>query len=288
LTLLLARLRLSVALRFDVSPVIGSILSIQLDPYFASPIIPKSACDLCDAHWISNPGSGSLFPSIFCCAQTRDGRHGSWWQFRLLAPIALEIRNKVQRGCGATADSAFRFSQSLETAVHYADTLLPDPPDRAMKPRQCRTCGAFAVLPPDTMDLATSVSCRECGSAAGSWRALEISSSTDGGESTDSVRRRPSSDLRAQHRARTLLGARIEFNNGSSTVDCTVRDLSATGAKVLLSPHVAIPDEFDLAIPQGQRRHRARIIWRNAQSCGVRFIAATLAPNAYEGAETSF
>jgi PilZ domain len=127
-------------------------------------------------------------------------------------------------------------------------------------------------MPPATMDLATPVSCLSCGASSGSWRALEIAEAPAGKAERAGTARRPSSDLRSGSRARTLLGARIVFNNRHSTVDCTVRDLSAIGAKVLVSPHVPVPDEFDLHIPQKRRKHRARIMWRDAEACGVRFV----------------
>jgi hypothetical protein len=152
---------------------------------------------------------------------------------------------------------------------------LLDPPGISMKPRLCKSCGALAVMPPQTMDLATPVSCSGCGAPSGTWRAVETSSDASGHADTRPAIRRPRSDLRTDSRSRTLLGAQIVFNNRCSTIDCTVRDLSPTGAKVLVSPHVAIPDEFDLNIPQSQRKHRARIMWRDADSCGVRFIKRT-------------
>ena len=151
-----------------------------------------------------------------------------------------------------------------------------NPPDISMKPRLCKSCGALAVMAPPTMDLATPVSCSGCGATFGTWRAVETADDarSQAGASPP-ARRRPTSDLRSDNRSRTLLGAQIVFNNRCSTIDCTVRDLSATGAKVLISPHVAIPDEFDLNIPQSQRKHRAKIMWRDADSCGVRFITAS-------------
>jgi hypothetical protein len=125
------------------------------------------------------------------------------------------------------------------------------------------------------MDLATPVSCSGCGATFGTWRAVETSDDASGHAGAGRAARRPSSDLRSDNRSRTLLGAQIVFNNRCSTIDCMVRDLSSKGAKVLVSPHVAIPDEFDLTIPQSQRKHRARIMWRDAEACGVRFIERT-------------
>jgi hypothetical protein len=136
-----------------------------------------------------------------------------------------------------------------------------------MTVRRCRSCGAFSVHPPATFDLQASVLCSACGENHGSWRAVERAEAASESEAA-----RPSSDLRAAKRTRSLLGGKVVFNGRSSSLDCTLRDLSATGAKLYFSAHVPIPEEFVLEVPQKGRTHRARIMWRTADSCGVRFI----------------
>lgn len=81
-------------------------------------------------------------------------------------------------------------------------------------------------------------------------------------------------DRRRSNRSRSLLGARIVFNNRASTIDCTVRNLSETGAKLVFGAPVAAPDEFELLISQKARSHRCRIAWRKANEIGVEFIQA--------------
>jgi hypothetical protein len=108
--------------------------------------------------------------------------------------------------------------------------------------------------------------CSACGENHGSWRTVERA------EAALETEARPSSDLRAAKRTRSLLGGKVVFNGRRSTLDCTLRDLSASGAKLYFSAHVPIPEEFDLELPQKGRTHRARIMWRTADSCGVRFI----------------
>ena len=48
-----------------------------------------------------------------------------------------------------------------------------------------------------------------------------------------------------------LKGGRIAFNNGGSTIVCQIRDLSAGGAKLVVTSAVGIPDEFTLAFDDG-------------------------------------
>ena len=86
------------------------------------------------------------------------------------------------------------------------------------------------------------------------------------------------SDLRLAARRRSLLGARIEFNNRSSTLDCTVRDLSRTGARLALAGRSDVPDEFDLWIEDRNQRYRAQVRWRRLTLVGVEFMAPAADP----------
>jgi hypothetical protein len=85
------------------------------------------------------------------------------------------------------------------------------------------------------------------------------------------------SDLRSASRVRSLLGARIVFNNRFSTVDCVVRDISASGAKLLVTGANMLPEEFELEIPQKGRKHRVRLVWRRGDVCGVQFLESAAA-----------
>ncbi|GAU80791.1 PilZ domain-containing protein [Bosea sp. BIWAKO-01] len=70
-------------------------------------------------------------------------------------------------------------------------------------------------------------------------------------------------------RQRTLLGARIVFNNRQSTLDCVVRNLSDVGAMVLISDTVALPAAFELEIEHKRRVYGARFRWRDGERVGV-------------------
>jgi hypothetical protein len=62
------------------------------------------------------------------------------------------------------------------------------------------------------------------------------------------------------------------FNNGLGDVDCLVRELSATGAKVIFSGGITIPDVIDLHIPLKKQVMRSKVEWRNGDEMGVSFI----------------
>jgi hypothetical protein len=76
---------------------------------------------------------------------------------------------------------------------------------------------------------------------------------------------------RAAQRTRTLLQARIEFNNGATTVDCTVRDLSETGARLQVPQSAVVPPHFVLFVPKHGRRYQAQLRWHRDGYIGAAF-----------------
>ena len=79
-------------------------------------------------------------------------------------------------------------------------------------------------------------------------------------------------EARRDERVRSYLRARILFNNNSSSIECTVKNISASGAKIEISSGLSVPSEFDLDVPQKGRVYRARLTWRDSACLGVRFI----------------
>jgi hypothetical protein len=66
-------------------------------------------------------------------------------------------------------------------------------------------------------------------------------------------------------------GAKIIFKGGAAAIDCTVRDISERGARLIVASVVGIPDSFDLAI-SGAPVRQCRLIWRKPEQIGVAFI----------------
>ena len=79
-------------------------------------------------------------------------------------------------------------------------------------------------------------------------------------------------DQRNSRRTRSLLNGRIIFNNRSSVIDCTIRDVSETGARIVFAHPVQIPPGFELDIPKRGPAVRARVIWSNGNEHGVSFV----------------
>jgi hypothetical protein len=55
------------------------------------------------------------------------------------------------------------------------------------------------------------------------------------------------------------------------TLDCLVRDISPTGAKLELESISALPREFELEVPQRRAVYPCELKWRRQNAAGVRF-----------------
>ncbi|WIY53478.1 PilZ domain-containing protein [Devosia sp. YIM 151766] len=78
-------------------------------------------------------------------------------------------------------------------------------------------------------------------------------------------------DNRGSRRQRTLKGGKIVFNDGFSTFDCTIRNISDGGAKLLVASLVGIPQRFQLALDDG-RRFECEMTWHHDGEIGVKFL----------------
>jgi hypothetical protein len=78
-------------------------------------------------------------------------------------------------------------------------------------------------------------------------------------------------DQRSSKRSRTFLDGRIIFNNRSSVINCTVRDLSDAGARIVFGHAILIPTEFEFEIPRKGLSVWARVMWSNGREHGVKF-----------------
>lgn len=83
---------------------------------------------------------------------------------------------------------------------------------------------------------------------------------------------KPEPDKRDSDRVRAFLRAQIIFNNRMSTIDCIIKNISATGARIALGDSFAVPAEFDIFIPQRSSSHHAKLVWRDKDSIGVDFV----------------
>ena len=78
------------------------------------------------------------------------------------------------------------------------------------------------------------------------------------------------SDNRADPRKRLLKSGWIIFSDKTAKLECTVRNLSDTGACLQISTTCGMPSTFGLIIDGV--RHSCRIVWRTDSRLGVTFI----------------
>jgi hypothetical protein len=76
---------------------------------------------------------------------------------------------------------------------------------------------------------------------------------------------------RNEQRHRTLKPGLIVFNNGFSTIECMVRNLSESGAQLKVESLNGIPDEFQLKLKDAGSA-RAKVAWKRGTTIGIKFL----------------
>ena len=76
-------------------------------------------------------------------------------------------------------------------------------------------------------------------------------------------------ETRSAPRHRVLKAATMDFGGGA--IDCTVRNLSSTGAALEVSSQFGIPEKFTLVVPGDGLRLSCHVAWRNKYRIGVKF-----------------
>ena len=76
-------------------------------------------------------------------------------------------------------------------------------------------------------------------------------------------------DNRRASRRRALKGASAVLPGGG-VIDCVVKDLSDTGARLQVVNALSVPERFELLIP-GATSVPVTVVWRKGRMIGVRF-----------------
>jgi len=80
-------------------------------------------------------------------------------------------------------------------------------------------------------------------------------------------------DRRKHQRHRSYIGAHIQFDSRTQTLDCLVRDIGPSGARVQFHNSTVIPDHFTMVIPHRGLRYEAHTVWRSFEMAGIAFAA---------------
>src|SRR5215213_2861372 len=81
------------------------------------------------------------------------------------------------------------------------------------------------------------------------------------------------SESRRNQRQRTLKDGKIIFNENRSVINCIVRDVSPTGAKLKLAATTELPTEFKLLLVSENLIAPVACVWRKGDLVGVHFLA---------------
>jgi hypothetical protein len=84
---------------------------------------------------------------------------------------------------------------------------------------------------------------------------------------------KPLEDRRTSVRRRVYKTGQISFRGLHAAIDCVIRDISDTGARLSVVSPLGIPEFFDLT-REGLPPCKCRVVWRKSALVGVEFVNA--------------
>jgi hypothetical protein len=72
-------------------------------------------------------------------------------------------------------------------------------------------------------------------------------------------------------RQRTFLKGTLYYDNRRASIECVIRDMSESGARLSFDNPVTVPDNVELFIPHKQQTLRARVQRRAPNEIGIAF-----------------
>jgi PilZ domain-containing protein len=79
-------------------------------------------------------------------------------------------------------------------------------------------------------------------------------------------------ERRIGNRHKSFLQGRVYYNNRRASLDCLVRDISPTGARLKFPGPVTAPEFVELYIPNKDEFYQAQVQWNRGDEIGVHFI----------------
>jgi hypothetical protein len=78
---------------------------------------------------------------------------------------------------------------------------------------------------------------------------------------------------RGAPRLRVLKSGKIVSKDYKAIFDCTVRDISETGAKLKCANPAMMPSEMLFVLPSENTMREAKIVWRKPDTIGIQFTS---------------
>jgi PilZ domain len=85
-------------------------------------------------------------------------------------------------------------------------------------------------------------------------------------------------ELRIARRNKVLKAGKILIAGNLGVVDCTIRDMSETGARIVTGDQMAIPNAFRLVVPMDNIMREAIVKWRRGTLIGIAFTGEAKRP----------
>lgn len=94
------------------------------------------------------------------------------------------------------------------------------------------------------------------------------------GSGSDDKSLPPLAERRPKQRKRVLLTGIVAYGDGAYSFDCTIRNLSETGARVMVGTNTQLPQGFYLINVRDRVAYDARPVWIRGAEVGVIFEKA--------------
>jgi hypothetical protein len=79
----------------------------------------------------------------------------------------------------------------------------------------------------------------------------------------------PPAERRSKPRKKVLFAGVIVYGEGHYAINCRIRDMTETSARVALPESQNVPEEFYFINMKEQSAHKARMIWRKKDEAGL-------------------
>lgn len=79
----------------------------------------------------------------------------------------------------------------------------------------------------------------------------------------------PLAERRPGRRTRSLLGGMVVYADGQRSFPCTIRNVTAKGARIAFADGHTPPSSFHLVNLRDQMVHQAHMVWASATEAGV-------------------
>jgi PilZ domain len=79
-------------------------------------------------------------------------------------------------------------------------------------------------------------------------------------------------DMRKTPRRKTLKGGQIVFDNGHSTIECVIRNMSKGGAMLTVTNMWGVPNRFVLKLSADSSKFECRVAWKKSPQVGVQYV----------------